>query len=121
MTVQIHTAHSLSQSEDVFRMRYEVYVEELGRDQAHADHQARTIREPLDRRAILWVAYEGQRLVGTVRVNYARDGGVGDYASLYQMARLGYVHPRHTSITTKLIVARDYRNSSLAYRLAMAG
>ncbi len=121
MTVRIHTAHSAGHAHDIFRIRYEVYVEELGRAQLHADHQARTIREPLDEHALIWVAYEDERLVGTVRVNHANESDLGDYTALYEMARVGAAHPKRTSITTKLIVARDYRNSTLAYRLAMAG
>jgi len=121
MTIRIQTAQATGQALDVFRLRYEVYVEELGRAQTHADHQARTIREPFDENAFLWVAYEGERLVGSVRVNYADEGDLGDYPALYDMARMGALHPERTSITTKLVVARDYRNSTLAYRLAMAG
>lgn len=121
MTIRIQTAQTTSQALDVVRLRYEVYVEELGRTQTHADHRERTIREPLDEHALMWVAYEGERLVGSVRVNYADEGDLGDYPALYEMARMGTLHPKRTSITTKLVVAREYRNSALAYRLAMAG
>lgn len=121
MAVDIRLVQSVREVHDIYRFRYDVYVEELGRVQKHADHETRTIEEPLDRGALLWAAYEGERVVGTVRVNYARASDLGNYATLYQMARAGADHPKHTSITTKLIVAREYRSTSLAYRLAVTG
>jgi hypothetical protein len=121
MAAQIRTAVSSSELHDVYRLRYEVYAEELHRVQAYADHERRVIEEPLDRGALLYVAYEGARLVGTVRVNYTASSEIGDYASIYEMSRVGAGHPNHTSVTTKMIVAPDYRNTTLAYRLAVAG
>ncbi|AKF04305.1 hypothetical protein DB32_001454 [Sandaracinus amylolyticus] len=101
-------------------MRYRVYVEELGRTQRHADHDRKTIEEPLDRDCMLWAAYDGDQLVGTVRSSYAWRCDLGDYPELYQMARVGRDHPRHTSITTKLLVLRDHRLMSVARALALA-
>ena len=121
MAARIRIATTDAELEDVHRLRYTVYAEELGRVQAYANHTERTIVEPLDRGALIYVAYEGERCVGTVRVNYTATSEVGDYASLYRMAEVGADYPRHTSITTKMIVAADYRNTTLAYRLAVAG
>jgi hypothetical protein len=59
-------------------------------------------------------------LIGTVRVNYARDAALGEYESLYGMRDVGVAHPGATSITTKMLVAHDHRHTTLAYRLAVA-
>jgi hypothetical protein len=120
MTIAIRKVRTTSEARAVFRLRYEVYVEELGRTQRHADHAARTIEEPLDARANVFCAYDGERLVGTVRSNYARCSPLDDYEALYEMSRCGSAHPQRTSVTTKLVVAPDHRNSMLAYRLAVA-
>lgn len=120
MTIEIRKVRTVSDAEAVFRLRYEVYVEELGRTQRYADHAARRIEEPLDASANVFCAYEGARLVGTVRSNYTRRSSLGEYEALYEMKRCGAAHPLNTSVTTKLVVAPDHRRSTLAYRLAVA-
>jgi hypothetical protein len=120
MAIEIRKVRTESDARAVFRFRYDVYIEELGRTQHHADHVARTIEEPLDSCANLFCAYEGPRLVGTVRTNYTWCSALGDYETLYEMQRCGTAHPDSTSITTKLVVAPDLRGSTLPYRLAAA-
>jgi hypothetical protein len=120
MSVQVRVVQSSAEALDVYHLRYQVYVEELKRTQSYADHEARTIEEPLDKDALLFAAYDSGRLVGSVRVNYGSRCHLGEYVSLYDMERVGPAFPEHSSITTKLLVTREYRNTSLAYRLAVA-
>lgn len=121
MPIEIRKAQARSELEAVFRLRYEVYVEELGRVQCHVDHEARTIEEPLDRSGHLFCAFDRGRVVGTVRTNYACESDLSYYSALYDMPSAGADHPRATSISTKLLVAPAYRNTTLGYRLAAAG
>lgn len=120
MAIEIRKVRTESEARDVFRLRYEIYIEELGRTQRHADTAARTIEEPLDACSNLFCAYDGPRIVGTVRTSYAWRAPLEDYADLYQMRRCGIAHPHGTSVTTKLVVAPDLRSSTLPYRLAAA-
>jgi hypothetical protein len=120
MPIEIRKVRTTSEARAVFRLRYEVYIEELGRAQRYADHAARTIEEPLDACANVFCAYDGARLVGTVRSNYARGSSLDEYETLYEMQRCGAAHPQSTSVTTKLVVVPDYRPSMLACRLAAA-
>lgn len=119
MPIRVRVAMTAQEAQAVYRLRYQVYVEELGRFQRHADHENRVIREPLDATGIVLAAYDGAELVGTLRINYTRSSDLAEYARLYEMARVGPAHPLCTSVVTKLLVAKDYRNTSLAYRLSM--
>lgn len=120
MAIEIRKVRTTSEAGAVFRLRYEVYIEELGRTQRYANHTARTIEEPLDACANVFCAHDGARVVGTVRSNYTRSSPLAEYEALYEMQRCGAAHPQSTSVTTKLVVAREYRRSMLAYRLAVA-
>jgi hypothetical protein len=120
MAIEIRKVRTESEAKAIFRLRYEVYVEELRRTQRYADHAARTVAEPLDACANLFCAYDGARLVGTVRTNYTWRSPLEEYAALYQMQRCGSAYPHNTSVTTKLVVAPDQRSSTLPYRLAAA-
>jgi GNAT superfamily N-acetyltransferase len=121
MPIEIRMAQTQSDADAIFRLRYEVYVEELKRSQRYADHAERTVAEPLDRTGNLFCAFENGRVVGTVRTNYASKCDLGEYEELYAMASASAgQHPQSTSITTKLLVSAEHRNSSLGYQLAVA-
>lgn len=105
----------------VYRFRYKVYAEEMGRPQAYADHEWKRIEEPLDASGHVLAAYNNVgRIVGTVRYNVGVDDTFGIYRDLYRLPAFGGFFPDHVSITTKLMVARDFRHTRLAVDLAMA-
>ena len=68
-----HLAQSDEEKEAVYRFRYDVYVEEMGRYQGIADHARRRFREPEDDTArIFYAAVDGQ-VVATSRFNWGGD------------------------------------------------
>lgn len=102
------------------RFRYDVYVTEMHRVQLHADHARRSITDPLDATGIDLVAWLGAQVVGCVRLNLARDGRLGDYVQFYAMHEASPLHPLHSAIVTRLMVAPAYRNSPLPAQLCAA-
>jgi GNAT superfamily N-acetyltransferase len=104
----------------IARFRYRIYVEEMGRFQQYADHAEKTVYEPLDRRGHILMAVEDSNVVGTVRVNLGSEGDLGGYAELYRLRDLGPAFANRISITTKLMVAPEYRSTPLALKLALA-
>lgn len=118
MSIIIRQAETNEDRGRVFRFRYEVYVEEMKRRQAYANHDARIIEEPLDKSGRIYLAEDDQgKVVGTVRSNYGRDTDFGYYVDLYQMRSVGRSYPDRVSITTKLMVAPEYRRGTLGARL----
>ena len=67
----------------VFRLRYAVYVEELGAEMAHADHQRREVREPWDKSGDNLGAWINGELVGGVRINYGGASDLTEYQNLF--------------------------------------
>lgn len=61
--------------DELARFRYRVYIEQSGKNAEHADHQARTLIEPLDATSTNLIARDAMgRLVGSVRISRASDG-----------------------------------------------
>ncbi len=118
MTIKLATTDF--ERHQVYRFRYQVYVEEMQRVQTYANHDAKTIIEPFDRRAHILAAFEGSEIVGTIRANFARESDLGYYTEFYDMRRLGTAFPGSASITTKLMIVPQHRRGTLAVRLAMA-
>ena len=105
--------------EQIVRLRYQIYVAEMNRPQKYADHEARTIVDPLDATGHILAAVAEHGVVGTVRVNFCQDGTVGDYAQFYEIDReLG--RWAQSSITTRLMVKPEYRGTRGPLQLAHA-
>jgi hypothetical protein len=119
--LSVREVRSEKEREAVFAFRYAVYVEEMGRSEPYADHDAKRIVEPLDANCGLMAAFtEGGTIVGTVRINLSRDSDVSAYEGPYGMKAFAPFHPSATAIVTKLMVAAPYRRSAAALMLAAA-
>jgi hypothetical protein len=103
----------------VFQFRYRVYVEEMGKFQKYADHQLKMVQEPLDRTATILAAYRGDDILGTIRTNHVRDG-VGEYWDFNRMEEFDHAILERAVVTTKLLVARDVRESIAGLGVSLA-
>jgi len=104
--------------EDIYQFRYQVYVEQLGRKQKYANHVLKTIEEPLDENGFNIGAWRDKELVGTVRVNFAKDSDFDYYNELYQIPSFEQF-TKKISIVTKLMVSQKYRKTPLSLLLAL--
>lgn len=118
--IEIRAPQTEDELQSIYRLRYEVYVTEMKRNQRHADHDQKLITEPLDTTAIIIGAFDGQCAVGTVRSNMAANTDLLFYPELYNMSCVGSCHPGRTSVTTKFVVARRFRGTALPVRMAAA-
>jgi hypothetical protein len=106
-----------AEKQEIYRFRYRIYVEELQRPQHYADHSQKTVIEPLDTSGYLLAAYDAKGdIVGTVRINYVRDGNLSYYPQLYRL-NVTDKNFSDTSITTKFMVSAKYRKSSQLAKL----
>ena len=67
---RIHVANSDEECEAIYRLRYEIYVEELGKKPPGADHSRRMLREELDTDGVLFFAEANGLIVATCRNNH---------------------------------------------------
>jgi hypothetical protein len=67
-------AETPEEKEAVYRFRYSVYVEEMGRYQNTADHTNRRLVEPEDDHSLIFFATDGADVVATARLTWGRVG-----------------------------------------------
>src|ERR1700694_2571781 len=67
-------AKTPGEKEAVYRFRYSVYVEEMGRYQDTADHTNRRLVEPEDDHSLIFFATDGVDVVATARLTWGGDG-----------------------------------------------
>lgn len=102
---------------EVFQFRYKVYVEELHRKQTYADHNAKTIIDPLDKTARHGVVTKDGEIIAVVRLNMVRDGSVAPYDSLYEIDQLPVAEQETASICTRNMVLAEYRKTGVSIRM----
>lgn len=72
--MEIRLAETDEERQAVYRLRYDVYVEEMGRYQAVADHKRRMLYEDCDRHSrISYIEMDGD-VVATARLTWGGDG-----------------------------------------------
>src|SRR6266581_4779607 len=111
--MEIKLVQSPEELQQVYRLRYKVYVEEMGLNPAEADHRRRIITDSLDATGRILAAFSEGEVVGTIRLNLARDTDMGEWREIFQMDRFGPFFPERVSMTTRLVVASQFRNSTL--------
>jgi hypothetical protein len=126
MSIDIRLINGPDELQAVLQLRRRIYGEELGYDLPLAPAGQPLAGEALDLTGHLFGAFEGTRLVGAVRVNYAsvdpgRAGdGFGTYADFYGMRRFGPAYPQGISIVTRLMAEPEHRSGQTMARFGVA-
>lgn len=73
---RVQVAHSLEQRRRIYQFRYQIYVADMGKRPANADHMAREISDALDDEAVhLFIEDDGE-ITAVMRCNFRMPGGV---------------------------------------------
>lgn len=122
----VDLASTQREREKIYRFRYQVYVEEMGRSLSKADHKRRLLYDDMDDWGLLLYARVNAEIVGTVRLHLAFKEGFSQELALtlamdkFQTFRPDGGSPRHLSFASKLMVAPHYRNSQVCHLLNSA-
>lgn len=119
MAIQIRVAKNEDERQAIYRFRYQIYIQEMGRNQRYADHARTEIQEPLDATATNIFASINNEVIGCIRFNSGQDTDFGEYVESYAMRLAGPFFPQNCSITTKFMVAPEYRRSTLPMQLCV--
>ena len=114
-----HLARSDEEKEAVYRFRYDVYVEEMGRYRGIADHAKRRFREPEDDSACIFYAAVDGQVVATSRFNWGGDAPFTDrLVDHYRLAPfLAEIPAEAMAVGERGMVKPDFRGSSIFWEL----
>ena len=121
MNIQIRGILNDEELLAVGRLRYEVTVEEMGLSMKHANHDRRTVVEPLDYSGHVCGAWYEDQLIGTLRQNLVRNSDIGYYYKAYGVSQLPAMSDDLVSVTTRLAIDPRFRRGRLAMQLAEYG
>jgi CRP-like cAMP-binding protein len=113
--IEVGRATTDDELEAIYRFRYSVYVEEMGRYSTTADHDRHRLVDPEDRRSWNFYASDNDEIVASNRVTW---GGVGFSARQidhYGLAPfLDELPPELLCVGERTMVAASHRGTTLA-------
>ena len=124
--IHIGLATTAKEKEKVYRLRYQIYVEEMGRRISRVNHRRRLLYDDMDDWGLLFYARVGREFVGTVRLHI---GSKDDFApelvetlamDIFQQYRSSTGHSHSLSFASKGMVAPHCRNSKVLNLLTTA-
>ncbi|VBB05903.1 acyl-coa n-acyltransferase [Lucifera butyrica] len=117
-SLQIRIAERAGEKREIYRLRYEVYVEEMGKALGAIAKKRKQIYDPLDERSILIYVQAGSAIIATMRLTIqAAEDYPADLAEVFQMHEFKTLHNRFSlfGLGTKLAVVPQYRSSPAFY------
>lgn len=116
----IREARTENERSAVFSFRYRVYIEEMGKPYASADHENKSLTDKLDDTATILFVEMNNEIAGTVRINW---GSVeSSYAAFdneaFAISKFDRFAKHAFSFNSRLSVSPQYRRSALALNLA---
>ena len=118
MTYEVGLAETAEEQEAVYRFRYSVYVEEMGRYQGSADHTGRRLVEAEDAQSWTFYARDGDDVVGTARLSWGAKGfsdrQIGEYSLTPFLDELPH---EHLAIGERVMVTPALRGTGLVDEL----
>ena len=122
MQAGVFPATTPAQREAVFAFRYRIYVEEMNRYRALADHARRWLVEEVDAVSRLYFALEDGEMVASMRLTWGGDAPLPQrQVEQYDLAPfLERLAPRDVVIGERFMVAPAYRGSDVLFRMFCA-
>ena len=124
MKVTYHLPGSLgtAETDEIFRFRYRVFVEEQGINDTFADHKAKSLSDPLDETAYHITARHNGALIGTGRANIVADGIYPMARTLFQIEDFEAPEEQVTvGLSTRLMIAKTERAGFATLKIMTEG
>ncbi len=120
----VRQAETEAERKAVFRLRYRVYVEELGKQQVSGvNHERGEVHDPQDYRDDSVIFYTGmsESPTGTMRVDLYQPGEAPEiFRQRYSLDRFPELDTEPLSECTRLVLSPGVRGSMLATSMAIA-
>lgn len=115
MTLTCEIATTPEERYEIYRFRYSIYIEELHKSLAFADHRQKLLRDEIDDHATIFYVRDGARIVGTVRSLNAGDYLPASYNQWFDIDRLKAIPRRDFNFTSRMMIEASYRGTAVAH------
>ena len=117
--LRIFEATTREERERIYRFRYDIYVDEMGRYRDIADHENRWLEERVDAQSRVYIAAQDDQVAGTMRWTWGGDSPLPDrHINQYALERFLEKIPREQIIVgERFMVSPTLRGSDLIFQL----
>jgi CRP-like cAMP-binding protein len=118
---KVSIATTEAEKEEIYRLRYEVYIEEMEGARRHpeADTDHRRFRDELDDYAVQFYIKQDGVIVGCARVNLRRDGP-WECEDRFDLERFHPAYPNQVAMASRFALRREARGTILMLQLSGA-
>lgn len=106
--------------EEIYRFRYQVYIEEMSKKLSCVDHNLKWLSDELDDGGIIYFVKSNSIIVGTMRLNFGTcDEFPATYRDIFLLDEFQKYIPGKNiiSLSSRLMISPDYRGSQALYFL----
>jgi hypothetical protein len=120
--LEVRVAETADEREAVFRARYDIYVEELGRYRTVADHEHRRLADPEDETSWIVYATDGVDVVGSMRITWGGHGFSPRQLQQYRLAPfLAEIPAERMSVGERTMISPSWRGEDIFGTLGEGG
>ena len=114
-------ATTKAEKEEIYRLRYEVYIEEMRGERRHteADVAERRFRDELDDHAVQFYVRQDGKILGCVRLNLRRDGP-WECEDRFELEKFVPAYPIQLTMASRFAVHQAARGSVVMMQLCCA-
>jgi hypothetical protein len=110
--LQVAVAETADEREACFRLRYRVYVEEMGKHPSLADHVRKSYSDNYDKLATLLYVSDGRDVIASVRNVWGGDARPAEYIDRYDLhGAFGHLAPETFGFSSYLNIAPEWRQT----------
>lgn len=119
MSTQLRFAEGAADHEQIWRLRYDIYVDEMGYTFPGVDHAGRRLAEPFLRPTRLLMAEDGGALVGTLQFNRGGECAfTSEERAIYRLDDFeSVVGPAGMMIASRFMTRPSHRDGDLPARV----
>jgi hypothetical protein len=116
--IEFGFAQTAEEREAIYRFRYSVYVEEMGRYRGRADHEHQRLEDPEDEYSWHTYAREGDEILASTRLTWGGNGFSERQIEQYGIAPfLAEIPIEHLMVGERTMVAPAWRGTDVFTRL----
>src|SRR5437870_4536158 len=110
-----------AEKEEIYRLRYEVYIEEMDGEQRHAEADVieRRFQDELDDHAIQFYVRQDGKILGCARLNLRRDGP-WECEDRFELEKFAPAYPTQIAIASRFALHPAVRGSVAMKELSYA-
>lgn len=118
--MRVGIATTNDEKEAIYKFRYQVYIEEMGKPLESADHVNGLIHDSTDDRSVLIYVQINSTIIGTSRLTIAKAANFPhSLQKIFSMDKFQNLYPQtDLSLATKLAIKAEYRGSQVLYLIS---